>query len=152
MRSLIRLSARERYVSGALLLAMLFAQLLLALPLVMAHVYDLPTVVGLDLAVAIGAALLVGAAFRRAGKFRPGLTFGAYAHAFLGLALFRAVQGTWLLVTGRPWGKYARGTLPRADSVYDFVHAVLLALVGSACLLVYLRFRSRRGTESGRPR
>jgi len=72
---------------------------------------------------------------RRIPKLRPGVTAAAYAHAFLAMAIFRAVQGAWLLATGRPWGRFARGTLPRADAVYDFVHAALLALVAAGFLV-----------------
>ncbi len=135
LRLPIKLSAHEQYAAGWMLLAILMAQLLLAIPLLIAKVTGLWQVVACELVTALAVALVVGGVLRRIAKLRPGVTPAAYAHAFLAMAIFRAIQGTWLLATGRPWGKFARGTLPRADSAYDFAHAALLALVAAAFLV-----------------
>jgi len=105
------------------------------IPLLVARVTGLWPVVACHLGAGLVIALLVGVVLRRIPKLRPGVTAAAYAHAFLAMAIFRVVQGAWVLATGRPWGRFARGTLPRADSVYDFAHAALLALVAAGFLV-----------------
>lgn len=150
MRLHFRLTAREHYAASILALAMMMAQLLLALPLVIAKVSGLWRVNAIGLAVSVGVALVTGALLRLAPRVRPGLTAGAYAQAFLFLAVLRTVQGAWLLLTGRSWGRYSHLVLPRSASVYDFVNAALLGAVAWGCWLAHRRAASRHGRPVGR--
>jgi amino acid transporter len=134
LRLPIKLTAHESYVSTWLILAMMMAQLVLALPLVLARVTGLWALTTIQFVAALVAAAVAGAVLARGEKFRDSVTPRAYAHAFLALAVLRAVQGAWVLATGRPWGKFARGTMPRAGSVYDFVAAAFLVVAAVVCL------------------
>jgi hypothetical protein len=144
LRLPIKLTAHESYVATWLLLAMMLAQLLLALPLVLARVTGLWTLTTIQFVAALAAAAGAGALLARRAKFRGSVTARAYAHAFLALAVLRAAQGAWVLATGRPWGKFARGTMPRAGSVYDFVAAVMLVVAVGVCLGLGRRSATQR--------
>jgi hypothetical protein len=79
MRLHLRLTAHENYVATTLALAMMAAQFLLAVPMLVWKVRGLWATNAIELAGGVAAALVAGALLRLAPRLRRGLTRGAYA-------------------------------------------------------------------------
>ena len=136
----------ELYVANAILLAMLVLGPLIVIPLVlMRHLQGLWPQVVEWATISVALALIVGYCLRRFSKYRPAVTFGAYAQGFLSYAIVRALYGLILLTTGYAKTGY-RSFRPghRADSAYDLLLAGVIGLLAGICAIADMPARARR--------
>lgn len=100
---------------------------------------------GANLGAAILIAFATAALERRSRRLGPGVTWGAFAHGFLGYGVVRAVYGAIFLVTGfekTGYRSFSRGR--RADSIYDLLLAASLCVVSAAFAAADRPARERR--------
>ena len=84
--------------------------------------------------VALAAALI---AFIFRGVYqnnRGGVTRRAWAYGFRWTALIETVGGAWVLVTGRTPTKMGSSPVPRSDSIYYFLLALGMWLIGQGLI------------------
>jgi hypothetical protein len=121
------LSRAERNMTAPLTIVLLFAP---TMAFVMVRTVPDPGAWPLWIPLGLGAAL-VGFILRGVYRNnRQGLTLRAWAAAFRSTALIQAVRGVWVLVTGRPFSKFAHASVPRSDSIYYFLLALAMWLAG----------------------
>ncbi len=145
MRLLPRITPRESYVATTLLLMMLLSALLVTITVFFGWrpawwLGDLTRI-----GAAILAAATTGVFLRRSPKLASGVTWRAYAQAYLSLALFQCFAGLWLLTTGRTASRFGSHHAPRETSVWNFGLALGFALLAVGCGVLTERTRGGAG-------